>query len=134
MGSYCEGEGWAEKVDLEKAKEYIIRHRDKVRLKFVVDQRLLEFDFPDGRWSPYDDFDAPGRGTGVFRDLREALTTAPAVLYFRDEVSEPHLVLLTPPRTKEPYIDVGLIHTPDWMQIPAHYQRTVRRYFGRESL
>lgn len=133
MGYYSEGGGRAEKVDIEKAKDFVRKHAETAGLSLLEEARLLEIRFGWDKWYCEDDFDGSGSGRGLFRDLREVLTTEPAVLSFRGEDAQPYLVLITPPPASKPYFEIDMILKPDWMQVPDEYFGAVKKYFGGDG-
>lgn len=134
MGYYSDGVGKAEKVDVERAKEFYEKYgRDYgLDLVFSEEKAFLELRFSFGAWHVEDDFpeeDIKSRGSGIFRDLREVLTTEPAMLHFTGQDGWRYLVLITPPDAAKPYLEVEMVCHPKWEQVPEEYAEVVRKWF-----
>jgi hypothetical protein len=135
MGYYSHGEGRAEKIDIVKAKQFIEKYGRHYNLDLVFseEEASLELRFSYSAWYVEDDFPEEGKeshGSGIFRDLREILTTEPAMLHFTGEDSWRYLVLITPADDANLYLDIEMVCHPVWDQVPEEYAEVVKRWFG----
>ena len=136
VGYYSHGRGWAERIDVGKAKQFVDRYgRDYgLDLAFSEEEAFLELRFSYSIWYVEDDFPEEGqksRSSGIFRDLRGILTTEPAVLSFVGEDSLHYLMLITPGDADKPYLEIDMVHHPKWEDVPEQYLAVVKRYFER---
>ncbi len=135
MGYYSHGEGRVEKIDPVKAKQFIDKYGRHYNLDLVFSEEdaSLELRFSYSAWYVEDDFPEEGKescGSGIFRDLREILTTEPAMLHFTGEDRWRYLVLITPTGAARPYLDIEMVCHPVWDQVPDEYAEVVGRWFG----
>ncbi len=57
MGYYAQGEGSADRVDVQKARDFIRKHQEALGLNLTEETRHLELRFPWGKWYADEDFD-----------------------------------------------------------------------------